>query len=166
MSGIVASPLKHPPIRHLSRITAIWPLCHHSLLAKSHIFRMTSSTSKCLTPNDLTSSTTSRRQPYFSFTDLSQLHCCTISRFFVAIPPSRRNEWGQQMRTLIKPGGYLITLIYPIDPQTPTGPPYFVRPDHYFEPLGDGWIKVVDRIPENSLKSHIGREHLVVWKRL
>ncbi|KAF7433264.1 hypothetical protein PC9H_005214 [Pleurotus ostreatus] len=86
--------------------------------------------------------------------------------FFVAIPPTRRNEWGRQMRTLIKPGGYLITLIYPIDPHTPTGPPYFVRPDHYLKPLGEGWAKVVDRIPENSLQSHVGREHLVVWRRL
>lgn len=70
------------------------------------------------------------------------------------------------MRSLLKPGGYLITLVYPIDPPTNKGPPFFVRPAHYVEPLGDGWEKVVDRVPEHSLPSHVGREHLVVWKRL
>ncbi|KAJ7057774.1 S-adenosyl-L-methionine-dependent methyltransferase [Mycena amicta] len=88
--------------------------------------------------------------------------------FFVAIPPSRRSEWGAQMNALIKPGGHLITLVYPIDeePETPVGPPWFVRPEHYHGPLGDGWIKVVDRLPQTSSTMHIGRERLVVWKRL
>ncbi|KAI0683525.1 S-adenosyl-L-methionine-dependent methyltransferase [Earliella scabrosa] len=48
--------------------------------------------------------------------------------FFVAIPPSRRAEWGQQMRKLVKPGGYLITLIYPLLPYREFGPPFYVRP--------------------------------------
>jgi len=86
--------------------------------------------------------------------------------FFVAIPPSRRNDWGQQMRSLIKPGGYLITLIFPIEPPVETGPPYFVRPEHYIEPLGDGWVKVLDKVPDVSLPSHVDKELLVVWKRI
>ncbi|KAL0949592.1 hypothetical protein HGRIS_009640 [Hohenbuehelia grisea] len=86
--------------------------------------------------------------------------------FFVAIPPARRNEWGQRIQALIKPGGYLITLVYPIDPPTEKGPPFFVRPEHYIEPLGEGWQKVLDKVPSQSLETHIGRERLVVWKRL
>lgn len=86
--------------------------------------------------------------------------------FFVAIPPSRRVEWGQSMRRLVKPGGYLITLIFPLDPPQDYGPPFFVRPEHYVEVLGDGWEKVVDKVPEVSSPTHVGREHLVVWKRL
>ncbi|KAJ3533310.1 hypothetical protein NM688_g7303 [Phlebia brevispora] len=35
--------------------------------------------------------------------------------FFVAIPPSRRDEWGHQMTEIIKPGGYLVTLVFPLD---------------------------------------------------
>ncbi|RPD52719.1 thiol methyltransferase 1 [Lentinus tigrinus ALCF2SS1-7] len=86
--------------------------------------------------------------------------------FFVAIPPSRRVEWGQQMSKLVKPGGYLVTVVFPIDPYTETGPPFYVRPEHYDEVLGDGWEKVLDKVPETSLESHINRERIVVRKKL
>lgn len=89
-----------------------------------------------------------------------------MDRFFVAIPPSKRADWGRQMNALVKPGGFLITLIYPIDPPQKDGPPFFVRPEHYLEPLGPSWEKVVDKVPEVSLDSHVGRERLVVWKKL
>ncbi|TFK38097.1 S-adenosyl-L-methionine-dependent methyltransferase [Crucibulum laeve] len=85
--------------------------------------------------------------------------------FFVAIPPSRRPEWGAQMASLIKPGGYLITLVFPIDPPIETGPPFFVRPEHYIAPLGDKFEKVLDKDPEVSIESHKERERLVVWRR-
>ncbi|KAJ3564741.1 hypothetical protein NP233_g8091 [Leucocoprinus birnbaumii] len=85
--------------------------------------------------------------------------------FFVAIPPSRRNEWGQKMAELIAPGGYLITLVFPIDPETDLGPPFYVRPDHYNEPLSAAFEKVVDRDPTTSSASHVGRERLMIWKR-
>ncbi|CCM02748.1 uncharacterized protein FIBRA_04856 [Fibroporia radiculosa] len=86
--------------------------------------------------------------------------------FFVAIPPARRPEWGQQMRQLIKPGGYLITLVFPLDDQPEgVGPPFFVLPDHYAVALGDGWGKVVDKVPAVSLESHKDRERIVVYRR-
>ncbi|KZT02033.1 thiol methyltransferase 1 [Laetiporus sulphureus 93-53] len=87
--------------------------------------------------------------------------------FFVAIPPARRPEWGRQMRDLIKPGGYLITLVFPImDQPLDVGPPFFVRPEHYVEVLGDGWEKVLDRVPENSQETHKDKERLIVYRRL
>ena len=70
------------------------------------------------------------------------------------------------MAALVKPGGYLITLVYPIDEFIESGPPYFVRPEHYLEPLGNDFVKVVDKIPEKSSPSHVGRERLVVWRRV
>ncbi|GJE84638.1 S-adenosyl-L-methionine-dependent methyltransferase [Phanerochaete sordida] len=85
--------------------------------------------------------------------------------FFVAIPPERRSEWGQVMRRVVRPGGYLVTLVYPIDPPVDTGPPFFVRPEHYINVLGDGWEKTLDKIPEVSLEHHKNRERLVVWRR-
>ncbi|KAF7761367.1 hypothetical protein Agabi119p4_9359 [Agaricus bisporus var. burnettii] len=85
--------------------------------------------------------------------------------FFVAIPPSRRNEWGEKMAELIKPGGYLITLIFPIDPKSDVGPPFYVRPEHYDEPLASYFEKVYERIPETSQESHKGRERVAVWRR-
>ncbi len=86
-------------------------------------------------------------------------------RFFVAIPPIRRKEWGRQMAALVKTGGYLITLVFPLDPPQDIGPPFFVRPAHYVDVLGGGWERVIDRIPERSLETHKDRERLIVWKR-
>lgn len=87
-------------------------------------------------------------------------------RFFVAIPPTLRRDWGRQMGTLLKPGGYLITLVFPIDPPTDAGPPYFVRVEHYAEALGENFVKIVDKVPETSSEPHVGRERIVVWQRV
>ncbi|EKM59684.1 uncharacterized protein PHACADRAFT_181664 [Phanerochaete carnosa HHB-10118-sp] len=89
-----------------------------------------------------------------------------LRRFFVCIPLSCRTKWGQLMSRMVKPGGYLVTLIFPIDPPRSYGPPYYVRPEHYVEVLGDGWEKVVDEVSEVSSATHKGRERLVVWKKL
>ncbi|KAJ7484678.1 S-adenosyl-L-methionine-dependent methyltransferase [Mycena latifolia] len=107
-------------------------------------------------------------QDFFSFKvpEDQQFDVIYDYTFFVAIPPSRRQEWGDQMNRLIKPGGYLITLIYPLDDETDQGPPWFVRPEHYLAPLGASWEKVVDRIPATSSTAHVGRERLVVWRKI
>lgn len=85
--------------------------------------------------------------------------------FFVAIPPTRRPEWGRQMISLVKPGGYLITLVWPIAPPTELGPPFFVRVEHYEDVLGGNFVKVFDDVPKTSLPNHAGKERIVVWKR-
>ncbi|KAI3614129.1 hypothetical protein WG66_010698 [Moniliophthora roreri] len=94
--------------------------------------------------------------------------------FFVAIPPSLRPQWGAQMRKLLKPGGHLITLIYPIAPYTETGPPYYVRPEHYAEVMGveieGGWEKIFDKGTEEGAtggkRMYEGEERMIVWKRV
>jgi len=69
------------------------------------------------------------------------------------------------MAAIIAPGGYLITLVYPIDPPTDVGPPFYVRPEHYDKPLSAAFEKIVDQDPTNSAPSHTGRERLMVWRR-
>ncbi|KAM5543778.1 hypothetical protein V8D89_002395 [Ganoderma adspersum] len=85
--------------------------------------------------------------------------------FFVAIPPARRPEWGRQMVKLVRPGGFLITLVFPIDVETGNGPPFYVRAEDYEEVLGDGWEVVVDKVPGESIESHKGRERMIVRRR-
>lgn len=71
------------------------------------------------------------------------------------------------MNKLIKSGGYLITLVYlPITEYKEGGPPYFLKPEHYAESLGAGFEKVLDKIPELSSPRHVGKERLLVWKRV
>ena len=74
-------------------------------------------------------------------------------------------EWGRQMNALVKDRGLLIALVYPLDPPRDWGPPYAVRKEDYEEVLGDGWEIVLERVPENSIQSHKGRERLVVWRK-
>ncbi|KAF9072430.1 S-adenosyl-L-methionine-dependent methyltransferase [Rhodocollybia butyracea] len=84
--------------------------------------------------------------------------------FFVAIPPSKRGLWGAQINSLISPGGYLITLMFPYVPDSPysTGPPFYSNFDSYAEVLGPGWEVVYDKIPEDAPPAG---NRMVVWKR-
>ncbi|KDR76470.1 hypothetical protein GALMADRAFT_246837 [Galerina marginata CBS 339.88] len=86
--------------------------------------------------------------------------------FFCAIPPPMRKNWGSQMSNLVKPGGYLITVVYPILPYVETGPPYYIRPEHFEELLSSDFIKVLDKVPDKSSPSHVGKERLLIWRRL
>ncbi|KAG9317223.1 hypothetical protein JVU11DRAFT_1416 [Chiua virens] len=75
--------------------------------------------------------------------------------FFVALPPVLRSGWGKQISVLLKPGGYLLILVFPLNlPVDEEGPPFFVKPEHYDDILGDGWAKVLDKVPENSIPRH------------
>jgi len=88
--------------------------------------------------------------------------------FFVAIPPSSRPLWGTQMNSLIKPGGYLITLMFPQVPEPyTTGPPFYSNFSSYKDVLGDGWEVVLDKIPDEATltERHKGKDRMVVWKR-
>jgi len=85
--------------------------------------------------------------------------------FFIAIPPSYRQRWGERMAALVKQNGYLITLVFPIDGPRTDGPPFSIEVANYVEVLGDQWEKVVDKVPEKSSETHEGRERLVIWKR-
>ncbi|KDQ64797.1 hypothetical protein JAAARDRAFT_167436 [Jaapia argillacea MUCL 33604] len=84
--------------------------------------------------------------------------------FFVAILPTMRPDWARQMTGLVKPGGYLITLVFPLH-QTDSGPPFPVEPSHYEELLSSDWDRVHNKVPEHGLPSHVGRQQMVVWKR-
>lgn len=54
--------------------------------------------------------------------------------FFCAIPPEMRLEWGNRMRKLVKKGGMLACLMFPLEPMG--NPPYQVCPQDYSKVLG------------------------------
>ena len=60
----------------------------------------------------------------------------------------------------------MITLAFPMVGPITVGPPFSVSVESYVESLGPSWEKVVDRISEKSLPIHVGKERVVVWKRL
>ncbi|KIJ56571.1 hypothetical protein M422DRAFT_218041 [Sphaerobolus stellatus SS14] len=86
--------------------------------------------------------------------------------FFQALPPSMRPAWGKQMSSIVQPGGYLILLGFPTDASKDKGPPYGIDEDSHAKVLGEGWEKLIDRIPDNSSPSHVGRDRLIVLRKL
>jgi len=102
---------------------------------------------------------------FFTYKPAERFNLVYDYTFFVAIPPTLRNDWGMKMAELINPGGFLITLAFPIEPYSEGGPPYYVRAEHYDGPLGSAFEKVIDRVPETSAPAHVGKERLLVWKR-
>lgn len=69
---------------------------------------------------------------------------------------------------LIRPGGHLITLVFPINPAAdPTvGPPYPISVDllRSFLPE-DTWEKVLDEVPKSLSKMLEGATRIAVWKK-
>ena len=88
--------------------------------------------------------------------------------FFCALHPDMRKDWAAAWKGLLKPGGLLITLIFPVDPERHTGPPWPVTPEMYTEHLGDGFkLLRMEKVPEDrSHKGREGKEYLALWERL
>lgn len=111
---------------------------------------------------DLTSYMTTRVCPIPEMANL----LIFVLRFFTALPPSLRSAWGDRMRQLIRPGGYLIALVWPIDGSRPGGPPHSVSVELMQKALSAGWEKVADFVPKTGHEDHLERQRLAVWKRI
>lgn len=78
-----------------------------------------------------------------------------------------RESWGRRMTEIVKPGGHLITLMYPIDPARARddGPPFPVDFEAYTSVLQESWDNILNVVPNTSRPNHVGRERLGVWRR-
>ncbi|KAM0791665.1 hypothetical protein ACM66B_006101 [Microbotryomycetes sp. NB124-2] len=85
--------------------------------------------------------------------------------FFCAIPHSLRKPWADRYADLIRPGGVLITLVFPIDGDRPGGPPFSVSEVAYDQILSPNFDKIYSAEPGESAEGHEGRERMVVWRR-
>lgn len=85
--------------------------------------------------------------------------------FFCAIEPDMRLAWAQRIHDILKPGGELITLMFPISDHA-GGPPFKVSISDYEEvlhPMGFRAVSIVDN--ELAIGPRKGREKLGRWKR-
>jgi len=91
--------------------------------------------------------------------------------FLCAIPMERREDWAAHMTRLIRPGGELLTLIFPQKWVRGDGdrssPPFRLMPDEVMALLAPTFDQVsLDPVPESQ--SHPGRaglESLARWRR-
>lgn len=85
---------------------------------------------------------------------------------FCAINPNRRNEYERVVRSILKPGGQLIGLWFPLDKTVEEGgPPYATRIDEVKTIFGSGWEIVKEEFPELSIEPRKGREILIIFKK-
>lgn len=87
--------------------------------------------------------------------------------FFCAIDLDMRPAWADKMASLLKSGGMLITLIFPLNMENQSPPPNPVTLNAYKDlliPRGFELVKFDDTIP--SFESRKGHEALGIWRRV
>mmetsp|Transcript_9801 Transcript_9801/g.14710 ORF Transcript_9801/g.14710 Transcript_9801/m.14710 type:complete len:270 (-) Transcript_9801:100-909(-) len=91
--------------------------------------------------------------------------------FFCALPHNLRQPWGKRMGKLVKRGGRLLTLVYPIDErngnnESAVGPPFPVTVEEYEKVLfPEGFVKESECTSEETVPQRKGRELVVWWVR-
>ena len=85
--------------------------------------------------------------------------------FLCALPPSMRQTWAQRTAELLKPGGTLAMLIFPVDPKKEGGPPYAVDPTEINNLLTSHFDQETLTPAKKSIPSRQGKEWLGIFKR-
>lgn len=87
--------------------------------------------------------------------------------FLCAIDPNKRKEWADVYARVIKPGGVLVSLVFPCG-DFEGGPPYALSPEivkNLLAPTGKFEQVSLARVPE-ELYARGRPEYLYVWRRL
>ena len=86
---------------------------------------------------------------------------------FCAIHPSRRKDYEIIVRGILKTGGHLVGLWFPLDKDlAEEGPPYGTSIDEVKSIFDSGWEITKEEFSEYSIKPRKGREKLVVFKKV
>ena len=86
---------------------------------------------------------------------------------FCAIHPSRRKEYETIVKGILKMGGHLVGLWFPLDKDlAEEGPPYGTSIEEVKSTFDSGWEIIKEEFSEYSIKPRKGREKLVVFKRI
>lgn len=83
---------------------------------------------------------------------------------FCAIDPRRREEFAGVVSSVLKPGGRLLGLFFPIDERA-GGPPFSVTRDEVEELFSRTCDLEFSQIPAGSVKPRQGKEILTVWRK-
>jgi SAM-dependent methyltransferase len=110
---------------------------------------------------------------YFDYRPAEPFDLIWDYTFLCAIPPALREAWARQAHALLRPGGELVTLIYPVlapPGQLPAGPiegPPFALDPYAVRALLAPWFEEIELRPaEQSHPARGGREWLGRWRRI
>jgi len=86
---------------------------------------------------------------------------------FCAIHPSRRKEYENVVKGILKIGGHLVGLWFPLDKDSAEeGPPYGTSIEEVKSIFDSGWKIIKEEFSEHSIKPRKGREKLIVFKKI
>jgi SAM-dependent methyltransferase len=109
---------------------------------------------------------------YFRYAPETAFDLIWDTTFLCAIEPEQREAWAQTAHRLLKPGGQLITLIFPVPVEPGTlgsgphpGPPYPLDPYAVRDLLLPRFEMVRLTPASHSHPAREGREWLGIWQR-
>ena len=86
---------------------------------------------------------------------------------FCAIHPKRRKEYEVLVKAILKPGGKLIGLWFPLDKLLDEGgPPYGTNINEVKSIFNIGWKIKKEEFPDLSIEPRKGREKLIIFKTI
>ena len=86
---------------------------------------------------------------------------------FCAIDPQKRKAYHDLVYNLLKPGGTIIGLWFPIGKSlSEGGPPFAVSEKEVKLLFNYKWDMKKEEFPNNSIESRLGREKLIIFKKL
>ena len=86
---------------------------------------------------------------------------------FCAIHPNRRKEYEALVKAILKLGGKLIGLWFPLDKQLDEGgPPYGTTINEVKSIFNIGWKIEKEEFPDLSIEPRKGREKLIIFKTI
>jgi SAM-dependent methyltransferase len=86
--------------------------------------------------------------------------------FYCAIDPELRPAYRDQMARLLKPGGLLVGLYFPLNrPMEADEPPYGVKRDEIEASFKEAFDLVHAEFPAESITPRRGNEILMIWRR-
>ncbi|MBI5471803.1 MAG: methyltransferase domain-containing protein [Ignavibacteriae bacterium] len=83
---------------------------------------------------------------------------------YCAIDPARRAEFASMAASVLKPGGQLVGLFFPLDNHS-GGPPFAVSMDEVHRLFGRKLELVSVEAPPRSVTPRKGRELMTIWKK-
>ena len=85
---------------------------------------------------------------------------------FCAISPERRFEYDRVIWQLLKPGGKLLGLFFPLDKDVEEGgPPWGVNISELHKLFSLHWDLESEEMPKESIEPRADREVLMIWKK-
>ena len=85
---------------------------------------------------------------------------------FCAIEPTKRRDYMEMVRHILKTKGELIGLLFPIDKDlSDGGPPFAVQLEPTIELISDYLSLIKQEIPSFSVKPRAGREVFIIFRK-